>query len=52
MTIFHELERKLQMVPSINKVGQAENEIVSLALSPSKNMIDKEDSSYSHRDGE
>jgi hypothetical protein len=52
MSIFHELERKLQMAPSISKVGQAENEIVSLALSPSKNMIEKEDSSYSHQDGE
>jgi hypothetical protein len=40
------------MAPSISKVGQEENEIVSLALSPSKNVIEKEDSSYSHQDGE
>jgi hypothetical protein len=52
MSIFHELERKLHMAPSISKVGQAENEIDYLALSPSKNVVDKEDSSYSHQDGE
>jgi hypothetical protein len=46
MSIFHELERKLQIAPSIIKVRQEENEMVSLALSPSKNMIEKEDSSY------
>ena len=40
------------MAPSISKVVQVENEIVSLALSPSKNMIEKQDSSYSHQDGE
>jgi len=52
MIIFHELEIKMQMEPSINKVGQTKNEIVSLALSPSKNMIEKEYSSYYHEDGE
>jgi hypothetical protein len=58
MSIFHELERKLQILaPSISKVGQAENEKSPLQerLSPSKNMIEKEDSSYyssSHQDGE
>jgi hypothetical protein len=40
------------MAPTIIKVGEAENEIVSLALSPSKNVIDKEEYSYSHKDGE
>jgi len=58
MSIFHELEIKLQILASsISRVGQAENVKSQLQerLSSSKNMIEKEDSShysYSHQDEE
>jgi hypothetical protein len=58
MSIFHELEIKLYILaPSINRVGQEENVKSPLQerLPPSKNLIDKEDSSHyssSRQDGE
>jgi hypothetical protein len=58
MSIFHELEIKLQILASsISRVGQAENVKSQLQerLSSSKNMIEKEDSSHyssSHQDEE
>jgi hypothetical protein len=59
--IFHELERKLQTKDQIlapfHEVGQVENEKSPMQekLSPSKGMIEKDDSSYSsspRQDGE